>query len=100
MLRPLTAASFAIMMAMPAFAGTSFTAQLTEPTAEPTEFIANKAIWSCEGSTCAAELRRKTPTVRSCKKVAKEIGSLAGFSSEEGELDTADLAACNEVAKK
>lgn len=99
MLRSSIASCFAILIAMPALAGTNFTAKLAEPVSESTEFIANKAIWSCEGETCAAELRRKTPTVRSCKKVAREIGKLAAFSSERGELGAEDLAACNTAAK-
>ncbi len=100
MLRFLTIGGFAIFMAMPAIAGTSFTAKLAEPVVETTEFVANKALWNCEGETCAAELSRKSPTVRSCKKVAKEIGKLAAFASEKGELDETELAACNEAAKK
>lgn len=99
MLRTTIASCFAILIAMPAMAGTSFTAKLAEPVAEGTEFVANKAVWSCEGETCAAELRRKSPTVRSCKEVAEEIGKLVAFSSERGELDAEDLAACNEAAK-
>ncbi len=100
MLRLLTASGIAIMMAMPAFAGTSFTAKLAEPVAETTDFVANKAIWVCQGETCLAELSRKAPTVRSCKQVASEIGQLAAFVSEKGALTEAELAECNKAAKK
>lgn len=99
MLRSTIASCFAIMIAMPALAGTNFTAKLAEPVAENTDFVANKAVWQCEGDTCAAELRRKSPTVRSCKEVAGEIGKLVSFSSERGELDADDLEACNKAAK-
>lgn len=87
-----------LLVAAPALAGTLFTASLTEPVTERTTFVANSAVWVCEGDTCTAELDRRSPTVRSCKKVAEEIGTLASFSSERGELDAEDLAKCNEAA--
>lgn len=99
MLRSALAAIAALGLAAPALAGTTFTANLEEPVAERTEIIANKAIWVCEGDTCTAELNRRTPSVRSCKQVAEEIGRLVAFISENGELDTADIDECNTRAK-
>ena len=99
MLRILLLTAGSIGLAAPAFAGTLFTAALSEPVADGTEIIANRAIWTCEGDVCVAELSRKTPSVRSCKKVAKEIGQLAGFSSENGELTAEELDECNTAAK-
>lgn len=87
-----------LFVATPALAGTLFTASLTEPVTERTTFVANSAVWVCEGDTCTAELDRRNPTVRSCKKVAEEIGTLASFSSERGTLEAEDLAKCNEAA--
>ncbi|MCI4645479.1 MAG: hypothetical protein MRY64_11915 [Hyphomonadaceae bacterium] len=97
MIRTSILGACALFVAGPALAGTLFTANLSEPVAERTTFVANSAVWTCVDNTCVAELDRRSPTVRSCKKVAEEIGSLASFSSERGELDEADLARCNEV---
>lgn len=99
MIRSSLLGAAALFVAAPALAGTLFTADLAEPVAERTTFIANSAVWTCEDTSCVAELDRRTPTVRSCKKVAEEIGVLASFASERGELGAEDLAKCNEAAK-
>ena len=98
MIRTATLSVTALLAAAPALAGTLFTASLSEPVAERTTFVANRAVWTCEADTCTAELDRRSPTVRSCKKVAEEIGTLASFTSERGELSEEDLAKCNEAA--
>ncbi len=87
-------------IAAPALASTTFTASLAEPVEKKEDFIADKALWTCDGETCIAELRRKTVTVRTCKKVAKEIGTLAGFGTASDALSEEDLAECNESAKR
>ena len=99
MLRSLTIAAIAATAAAPALAGTVFTATLETPVAERERLVASKALWTCEGETCTAELKRKTVTVRACKRLAKEIGTLADFSNGEESLDETDLASCNTVAK-
>lgn len=100
MLRSSLLAAAAGLVAAPALAGTLFTVKLAEPVDGRTDFVANKAVWICEGETCQAELSRKSPTVRSCKRVAREIGVLAAFESENGALEDEDLAKCNESAKQ
>ena len=100
MLRNIISASAAVFLAAPAIAGTAFTATLANPIDNRTDFVANKAVWICEDTTCNAELRRKSPTVRACKEVAKEIGELASYESERGSLSEAELAECNTRAKK
>ncbi len=99
MIRTALIAATAAIFAAPALAGTAFTANLAEPVEERVTFVANSAVWTCEGETCVAELSRRTPSVRSCKQVAKEIGKLANFQSERGALDEGDLERCNEAAK-
>lgn len=94
---PLTAAVAAF--ALPALAGTSFTAKLATPIDSNERVIAAKALWSCDADTCVAELDRRTVTVRTCKKVAKEVGKLAAFSNSDESLSDEDLAKCNEAAK-
>ncbi|MEL6752839.1 MAG: hypothetical protein AAFO57_02335 [Pseudomonadota bacterium] len=99
MIRTVLIGAAALAFAAPALAGTAFTADLAEPVAERTTFVANSAVWICEGETCVAELDRRNPTVRSCKKVAEEIGKLASFESERGALDEGELERCNAAAK-
>ena len=100
MLRSSLIAAAALAFAAPALAATTFTATLETPVAEKEQVVANKALWTCEGETCSAELRRKSVTVRACKRLAKEIGTLASFSNGEDQLNDEDLADCNTVAKK
>ncbi|MEM1149614.1 MAG: hypothetical protein AAGI03_03540 [Pseudomonadota bacterium] len=99
MIRTALIGACALTLAAPALAGTAFTANLAEPVSERVTFVANSAVWVCEGETCVAELDRRSPTVRSCKQVAKEIGELATFASERGALDEGELERCNEAAK-
>ena len=94
---PLAAAAAAIVL--PAAAGTSFTAKLATPFDSKENVVAAKALWSCSGDTCVAKLNRRTVTVRTCKKVASEVGVLAGFSNDKESLSEEDLAKCNEAAK-
>ncbi|MGB3626160.1 MAG: hypothetical protein WA989_10035 [Henriciella sp.] len=95
---PITVAAAAL--AMPALAGTGFTAKLAQPNSSIENIIAAKALWSCNGEECVAELNRRKVTVRTCKKVASEVGELAAFSTEKDSLSEDDLAKCNEAAKK
>lgn len=90
----------AAALAMPALAGTSFTAKLAQPDTTIENIIAEKALWSCNGEECVAELNRRKVTVRTCKKVASEVGELASFSNDEESLSEEDLAKCNEAAKR
>ena len=99
MIRSLSLAAAAVAIAMPAAAGTVFTAKLAKPLAASDDVIAAKAIWLCEADKCVAELDRRTVTVRTCKKIASEVGVLAAFSNDKESLSEEDLAKCNEAAK-
>ncbi|WP_143435223.1 CC_3452 family protein [Henriciella aquimarina] len=95
---PLMAA--AAVFTLPALAGTNFTAKLAQPQDSSERIIAAKALWDCNQDTCVAELNRRTVTVRTCKKVASEVGELAGFSNDKESLSAEDLAECNKSAKR
>lgn len=99
MLKVSSLAAAALAVALPAFAGNSFTATLEKPVAEKEQFVANKAIWTCEGDTCTAELNRKSVTVRVCKKFVKEVGAVKSFSNTNDQLDGDDILVCNTVAR-
>ena len=100
MTRFLSLAATAAAFAMPALAGTAFTAKLSTPVDSAARVVAEKALWTCNGDTCVAELNRRTVTVRTCKKVASEVGELAAFSNDKESLSEDDLAECNEAAKR
>lgn len=78
---------------------TAFTLKLDTPKAEAQQFVVDGYLWSCEGDTCSATIKRKKVTVRTCQKVAREIGSFVSFENENGALDAAQLDKCNSVAK-
>ena len=103
MIRTLAFSAAALVFAGAAAAAsanaTTFTLKLDTPKAEAQQIVVDGYLWSCEGDTCSATLNRKKATVRTCQKVAREIGSFASFENENGALDTAQLDKCNTVAK-
>ena len=100
MIRSLSLAAAVSAFALPALAGTSFTAKLSQPVDAQSRIVAEKALWNCSEDTCVAELNRRTVTVRTCKKVASEVGELAAFSNDKESLSEEDLAECNKSAKR
>lgn len=94
----LTAAAF-LAIAAPAFASNNYTFETVNPVSDK-RIVAESVVWSCEGTTCTAELDRKAPTVRICKKIAKEVGELAALRNTKSELTAEQLAECNVAAKK
>ena len=92
--------SFAALgLAGTAAAGTQFTAKLESPLTKAEKVVAANVLWNCDGDTCVAELSRKSVTVRTCKKVVKEVGKVAEFANENGALTEDELKSCNEAAK-
>ena len=81
--------------AMPALAATSFSATLETPVTEKARLTAYDAVWICEADTCQAELKRKSATVRVCKKVVSEIGPVKTFGTSEDLLSEEEIAQCN-----
>ena len=99
MIRSIALSAAFAAIALPAAAGTAFTAKLAAPADSPSSVVAASAVWTCEADTCVAELNRRTATVRTCKKVASEVGVLASFGSADDSLSEEDLAECNKAAK-
>ena len=99
MLRSILAAAAFATIAAPAFASNSYTFETVNPLSEK-RIVAESVVWSCAGTTCTAELDRKAPTVRICKKIAKEVGELAALRNTKSELTAEHLAECNASAKK
>ena len=84
---------------LPAAAGTAFTATLAAPAEAQDTVVAASAVWTCTAETCVAELNRRTATVRTCKKVASEVGELVAFGSDGDSLSEEEIAECNSAAK-
>lgn len=97
MLRSAIAALALAGVALPAFA--SYTFETAEPVSEK-RVIAESVVWSCDGNVCTGDLKRKNPTVRVCKKIAKEVGTVTAFRNTASELSAEELAECNAVVKK
>ena len=99
MLRSVLAAAAFAALAAPAFASNSYTFETANPV-ETKRVVAESVVWTCEGTKCSAELDRKAPTVRICKKIAKEVGELTALRNTKSELTAEQLAECNTAAKK
>ncbi len=97
MLRSAIAALALAGVALPAFA--TYTFETATPVAEK-RVIAESVVWSCDGTVCTGDLKRKAPTVRVCKKIAKEVGQVTALRNANGELTAEELAECNTAAKK
>jgi hypothetical protein len=73
---------------------------LVTPVAAPnTAKIALNTGWNCTDTTCTAMLDRKSPAVRDCRTLVRELGPIAAFSVGAKSLDAAGIAACNAPAR-
>jgi hypothetical protein len=99
MLRSAIAALFMAGIAMPALASTAYTFETAEPV-NKRRVVAESVVWTCEGTVCTGELRRKSPTVRVCKKIAREVGEVTAFRNTASELSAEDLAECNTIVRR
>lgn len=97
MLRSVIAAAAFAGFALPAFA--SYTFETAEPVSKK-RVIAESVVWTCDDTVCTGDLKRKAPSVRVCKKIAKEVGTVTAFRNSAAELSAEDLAECNTAAKK
>ena len=55
------------------------------------------ALWRCKGDTCRATQVKSLPPLRSCKRLARELGPITSFSYRGVTLSEAQLADCNPV---
>ncbi len=80
---------------------TPFSASLATPKDKRERVIADSTVWICEGATCVASKETRTkPSVKACKRLAKEVGVLTSYSAAGQSLSEPDLAACNASARK
>ena len=85
-----------LSLATHALADGRTTATLQQPIAAKTQFIANGAIWDCEGSTCvASNTPDQTFGPGQCHDVAKRVGAVAEFKNDYKTLQSTSLDRCN-----
>ncbi len=95
----IAAACAALSLAGAAFADTTVTATLNSPQTGHSKILAAHAVWNCEGSTCvASSVPDETAGVSGCKDLAKSLGPISGYVSDEKTLDAAALEKCNKSA--
>jgi hypothetical protein len=73
-----------------------YAATLAQPLAGKKEFIVNGNLFRCEGSTCVlASNPVDAGTVRSCRAVQREVGTLTAYVADGKPFDADKLAKCN-----
>ena len=99
-LKTLTAvAVLALSAASSALAATTITATLQAPAAK-TRVVAGGAVWTCEGTACVATAAPdNVASTKSCKDLAKAVGTIVGYSSASFSLEAEALAKCNLSAR-
>jgi hypothetical protein len=74
------------------------TAKLEAPTANA-QVIAAGVAWNCAGDTCVSRMERRTPVVRDCRQLAREVGRIKDFRVGTVTMAADDMAKCNESAR-
>jgi hypothetical protein len=54
-------------------------------------------VWRCKADVCRSTKVKSLPPLRSCKRLARELGTITGFGYRGVTLSENDLAACNPV---
>ena len=92
-------AVLALCAASSALAATTVTATLQAPAAKA-RVIAGGAVWNCEGTVCVATAAPdNVASTKSCKDLAKAVGTVVGYASASFSLDAENLAKCNLSAR-
>lgn len=93
-----SAAALALFSASAAYADSDiFTVQLQAPTSETT-VAARNTVWTCEGEICRARPNHAV-SVSACRALAREVGPVASYGTDERQLTEEQLAACNSSAR-
>ncbi|TCS10234.1 hypothetical protein [Caulobacter sp. BK020] len=69
---------------------------LSAPAAQE-HVVFDGAVWRCKGDTCRSTQVKSLPPLRSCKRLARELGPITGFGYRGVTLSDAQLAQCNPV---
>lgn len=69
---------------------------LSAPIAQD-RIVFDGAVWRCEGDVCRSPQVKSLPPLRSCKRLARELGPITSFSYRGVTLSDAQLAECSPV---
>jgi hypothetical protein len=76
-------------------------AKLQAPTAGALKPVAGGAVFECLGAVCAARAPASdTAGLRGCKDLVRQVGAVTAFGPTSKQLSDAQLAECNQSAKK
>lgn len=79
--------------AMAQSAGAYYSAELAAP-AKDARVIGGGVVWRCEGTSCVAPRGTSAPATM-CRKLSREVGTIASFSAKGEALADDKLAKCN-----
>jgi hypothetical protein len=88
-----------ILSSTAAFGSTSHytAATLAQPLNQKKEFVVNGNAFRCDGSTCVlASPPQDAGSVRTCRALHREVGTLTAYVAEGKSFDADRLAKCNE----
>jgi hypothetical protein len=80
--------------AAPAWAAAQHDASLAAP-ASKSRIVVHGLLWTCSGQRCTATAASDSRPVIVCMALARELGTVLGFSTGSVALNEADLARCN-----
>ena len=69
---------------------------LSAPTTQD-HIVFDGAVWRCKADVCRSTQVKSLPPLRSCKRLARELGTITGFGYRGVTLSEAELADCNPV---
>ncbi|KQY93953.1 hypothetical protein ASD21_10240 [Caulobacter sp. Root1455] len=67
---------------------------LSAPTTQD-HIVFDGAVWRCKADVCRSTKVKSLPPLRSCKRLAHELGTITGFGYRGVSLSDAELAQCN-----
>lgn len=73
---------------------------LSAPTTQD-HIVFDGAVWRCKADVCRSPQVKSLPPLRSCKRLARELGTITSFGYRGVKLSEDELAQCNpaQVAK-
>ncbi len=69
---------------------------LSAPTTQD-HIVFDGAVWRCKADVCRSTQVKSLPPLRSCKRLARELGPITSFGYRGVTLSESELAACNPV---
>jgi hypothetical protein len=69
---------------------------LSAPTTQD-HIVFDGAVWRCKADVCRSTKVKSLPPLRSCKRLARELGTITSFGYRGVSLSEAQLAECNPV---